>query len=171
LSETVTIKTALLVAIVLSAATGAVVYLISTEQIPKPAATDTLSSEVRQESSEPDANATTGYLTEKTLHEIDVSARSPTREVRDALTSTGLPQTDGATNPAVDAVRDGPSPPACQQAGQSSGSASVTICQTNADVQREQRNSRKTIFSEITDPVTLERTIHEYGWSKTTPAP
>jgi hypothetical protein len=166
LTETVTIKAALLIAVALSVATGAIVYMLSTPQIPKPVVTEILPSQLQQEpstqqeSSEPDAIPTTGYLTDKTLHEIDVSIKKPT--VRDTAMSNSLPGTNGTTDAVGDAQRDGRSNTACQA---SAGSTSEANCQTNADVQ-DQAKPHKSIFSGITDPAALERMIHEYGWSK-----
>lgn len=174
-SETVTIRTTLLVSIALSAATGVIVYLMSTTHVSAPVVTEAPPPlHVEQETSEPEAIPSGGYLTEKTLHDIDASIKTPTGNVRDLMVSNAPPK-PGATNEGLgDGARDGQSRSECQPAGQPPqqvDSAPQPVCQTNGAPEGERVNSRKTIFSETTDPVALERTIREYGWSKTNLSP
>lgn len=167
LTETVTIKSALLVALSLSVATGAIVYFLSTPQLPKPIVTEIPAAQaqlqqdasVQQEPSEPDAMPTTGYLSDKTLHQIDVSIKPPA--VRDAVTSNTSPGTVGTTSAAGDSQ---------QHAGESNDACQPN-CQTNANVQPAKAPPHKSIFSEVSDPAALERIIHQYGWSKVSPSP
>ncbi|MGT2472193.1 hypothetical protein [Paraburkholderia terrae] len=119
MSETVTIRTTLLVSIALSAATGVIVYLMSTTHVSAPVVTEaTPPLHVEQETSEPEAIPSGGYLTEKTLHDIDASIKTPTGNVRDLMVSNDPPK-PGATNEGLgDGAHDRQSRSECQPAGQ-----------------------------------------------------
>ncbi|MBP0590961.1 zinc ribbon domain-containing protein [Paraburkholderia sp. LEh10] len=170
-NTTFTIRTTLAICIAVSAVTGAFTYLLCTTRIANRLAFEVPPAPVAHESIDNAPMASDGYLTAKTLHEIDASIATSGRNGDATLTTSTVVQTSDTTDGRDDTARNGMSNEnlrahrSASAVSEAGNIASQATYSTNVDSGEQLVEPHPSIFSDTTNPDALERAILEHGWN------